>query len=114
MMRFKESREKAGYTQKEAAISLDVSVQAVSYWETGSRMPSVDKILQMCALYNVSADYLLGRTPMEIELVQGDPQPLPDDQLEIIIKADEEAPTADELERRIVEIMERELKKRGL
>lgn len=114
MMRFKESREKAGFTQKEAAISLDVSVQAVSYWETGSRMPSVDKILQMCDLYNVSADYLLGRTPMEIEVIHGDPPPLPDDQFEIVIKADEKAPSADELERRILEIMERELKKRGL
>lgn len=114
MMRFKESRERAGFTQKEAAINLDVSVQAVSYWETGSRMPSVDKILQMCDLYKVSADYLLGRMPMDIEVIHGDPPPPGDDEFEFVIQPDEKTPTADELERRIMEVVDRELKKRGL
>ena len=114
MMRFKESREKAGYTQKEAAFNLDVSVQAVSYWETGSRMPSVDKILQMCDLYKVTADYLLGRTPMEIDVIHDDPPPLPPEQIEMVFSTEENAPSADELERRIIEIMAKEFEKRGL
>lgn len=110
MMNFKECRERAGLTQKEAAISLDVSIQAVSYWETGSRVPSVEKILQMCDLYNVTADYLLGRTPMDIEVIHGDPPPLGDDEVELVFEQDEKTPTADELERMIVDIVRRELK----
>ena len=113
MMRFKESREQAGLTQKEAAISLDVSVQAVSYWETGARMPALDKVLQMCDLYKVSSDYLLGRTPMEIKVIQGEPPPLPEGQLEFVFEP-EETPTADELERKIIDVVTQELKKRGL
>lgn len=111
MMRFKECRERAGITQKEAALNLDVSIQAVSYWETGSRMPTVDKILQMCDLYNTSADYLLGRVPMPIEVIHGDPPPLQDGEVELVFEADEKTPSADELERMITDIVLRELKK---
>lgn len=113
MTRFKESREKAGLTQKEAALSLDVSVQAVSYWETGSRMPSVEKILQMCDLYNVTADYLLGRAPMEVTAIQGE-APTPEQGRFQLVFGPGETPTLDELEAKILNVLEKELKKRGL
>lgn len=113
MTRFKESREKAGLTQKEAALSLDVSVQAVSYWETGSRMPSVEKILQMCDLYNVTADYLLGRAPMEVTAIQGEAPPPEQGRFQLVFEQDQ-TPTPDELEAKILNVLEKELKKRGL
>ena len=112
--RYKECREQAGLTQKEVSIILDVSIQAVSYWETGARSPSIEKILQMCDLYKVSADCLLGRTPMEIEIKHEAPPPLGDGEFEIVIEPNEKTPAADELERRIVEVVAKELKKRGL
>lgn len=59
--RFKECRIAAGLTQKEVASALQISVQAVSYWESGSRKPSHDNCLSLASLYNVSIDYLLGR-----------------------------------------------------
>ena len=61
MNNFKKCRELTGMTQKEAAIILKVSVQAVSFWETGDRMPSYENLLQMADLYNVTTDELLGR-----------------------------------------------------
>lgn len=108
MTRFKESREKAGLTQKEAALSLDVSVQAVSYWETGSRMPSVEKILQMCDLYNVTADYLLGRTPMEVTAIQGEAPPPEQGRFQLVFEPDQ-TPTPDELEARILSALQNQL-----
>lgn len=59
---FKRYRELRGMTQKEVAFRLKVSVQSVSYWETGERMPSYDKLVQLAELYNTTTDSLLGRT----------------------------------------------------
>lgn len=65
--RFKECRIQANMSQKEVAGALKVSVQAVSYWENGNRMPSHENCSALASLYNVSIDYLLGReeTPVD-------------------------------------------------
>lgn len=62
MNNFKKYRELQGLTQKEVAILLKVSVQAVSYWENGTRMPSYENLVQMADIYHVTTDELLGRT----------------------------------------------------
>ncbi len=67
MLKLKEARERAGLTQKEIALSLGVSVQSVSNWEVGNREPSIEVILKICNLCNVSADSLLGRVPFEVK-----------------------------------------------
>ncbi len=67
MFKLKEAREKAGLTQKEIAVSLGVSVQSVSNWEVGNREPSIDVMVKICNLCNVSADELLGRVPFDIK-----------------------------------------------
>ena len=113
MFKFKECREKAGLTQKAAAISLKVSVQSISNWETGTRSPGLDQVVKLAELYGVTTDYLLGRTPMEIKVIQGEPPPLPEGQMECVFEP-EETPTADELERKIIDVVTQELKKRGL
>lgn len=59
--RFKACREACGMTQKEVAISLGVSIQAVSFWETGERIPQPEKLLQIADLYGVPLDALFGR-----------------------------------------------------
>lgn len=100
--------------QVKLAEILGTSQATITFWETGKRIPDVEMLCKIADYFNVTTDYLLGRTPMEIEVIHGDPPPLPPDQFELVIKADEEAPTADELERRIIEIMEREFEKRGL
>ena len=62
MNSFKACREKKGYTQKEVAFALKISVQAISYWETGERMPSYEKLFQLADLYKTTTDELLGRS----------------------------------------------------
>lgn len=64
MNHFKRCREMSGYTQKQVAISLKISVQAVSYWESGERKPSYETLLRLADLYRVSTDELLGRVPV--------------------------------------------------
>ena len=52
-----------GYTQEQIANKLFISTQAVSKWEKGSSIPSIDNLLALSDLYDVSLD----------ELVQGSP-----------------------------------------
>lgn len=56
MNNMKRCREKAGFTQKEVAISLKVSVQSVSFWEKGERVPSLENAIALAKMYNCSLD----------------------------------------------------------
>lgn len=60
MNRFKELRNKYGYSQKELAEILFVNQTAVSQWERGVTTPNKSSLAKLCELFNVSADYLLG------------------------------------------------------
>ena len=54
-----ELRKKKGLSQIELAEALNVSRQAVSKWETGAALPSVDNLLSLREPYNVSLDEML-------------------------------------------------------
>lgn len=110
----KELRKSRKLNQASLAEALDMSQATITFWENGKRMPDIEMLCKIADYFNVTTDYLLGRTPMEIEVIHGDPPPLQDDQFEIVIKADEKAPSADDLERRVLEIVTREFEKRGL
>ena len=51
-------RDKAGISQMSLAHQLGVSRQAVSRWESGDTMPSMDKLKAMAKIYDVSLDWL--------------------------------------------------------
>ena len=52
-------RKEKGLTQLQAANELDVSRQAISKWESGSAVPSIENLKLLSELYGVPADYLL-------------------------------------------------------
>ena len=52
-------RKARGWSQEELADRAGVSRQAVSRWESGSAKPDADKIIAICDLFGISADYLL-------------------------------------------------------
>ncbi len=54
-----EKRKQKGMTQNELADALFVSRQAVSKWEMGNSIPSLEVLLEMTKLFNVSIDYIL-------------------------------------------------------
>lgn len=52
-------RKARGWSQEELAEKVGVTRQAVSRWESSSAKPDADKIIAICDLFGVSADYLL-------------------------------------------------------
>ena len=52
-------RKKRGLSQEELAITLGVSRQAVSKWETTEAKPDTDKIVALAEFFEVTTDWLL-------------------------------------------------------
>lgn len=60
--RLKELREKKDVSQAILAKELGVSKSTVSLWETGDTLPDAKAIFDLSTYYDVSTDYLLGKT----------------------------------------------------
>lgn len=60
--RIKELRKKNGLTQVDLAKLLNVTKGTVSTWETNSRKPSFETLDEMCGIFHVGMDYLIGRS----------------------------------------------------
>ena len=58
--RISEYRRAMGLTQEELAEKLYVTRQAVSKWENGSSIPSIDTVYELSRLFSVSFEELLG------------------------------------------------------
>lgn len=57
-----ELRQDRGLRQKDLARVLHLAESSISNFETGQRLPKSDSICRICDYFNVSADYLLGRS----------------------------------------------------
>ena len=55
-------RKEKGITQKQAALDLGISQALLSHYEKGLRECGLDFLIRLCDYYNVSSDYILGRT----------------------------------------------------
>ena len=62
MNNFKECRERKNLTVDEVSKKLCISKTAIYNVENDKNTPSVDNLVQFAELYEVSIDYLLGRT----------------------------------------------------
>ena len=58
--RLKEVRKDKHDTQASLARKLNVSLSTVKSWEREKSAPSHELLVQICKLYNVSSDFLLG------------------------------------------------------
>ena len=58
----KNLRNNYGISQKDFAFALGVSQQTVASWEVGRTEPSNDLLKAIADYFNVSTDYLLGRS----------------------------------------------------
>lgn len=59
-IRLKELRLENALTQKQIAQLLNKSETGYASWEQGLSEPSINDIRELCKIFNVSADYLLG------------------------------------------------------
>ncbi|MBP3937375.1 MAG: helix-turn-helix transcriptional regulator [Clostridia bacterium] len=62
-----------GWTQVQLAQKLSVTKQTVSNWENDNIQPSIDMLIKLSKIFNVSTDYLLGLTPNNFISVDGLP-----------------------------------------
>ncbi len=62
MNRIKELRTQRKITQEELGNIINVQKAAVSKYELGRAVPSTDVLTKLASFFNVSVDYLLGRT----------------------------------------------------
>ena len=56
----KNLRKEFGFSQKQMAEKLCISQQTYSDYENGKTEPNYDSIIEICKIFNVTADYLLG------------------------------------------------------
>ncbi|HDX9690858.1 helix-turn-helix transcriptional regulator [Bacillus thuringiensis] len=57
--RLKEEREKRNWSQNDLAEKIHVSRQSVSKWETGKNYPSIEIIIHLSDLFDITIDELL-------------------------------------------------------
>ena len=55
-------RQEKGISQRQASTALGISQALLSHYENGAREPGLVFVVKACDFYNVSADFLLGRT----------------------------------------------------
>lgn len=72
MNRIKELRNEKGLLQSDVAKYIGKSERIVGFYEKGERDPNTDTLLKLSELFNVSIDYILGKsdvkTPKTINL----------------------------------------------
>ena len=59
MKGLREIRKIKGYSQLKVAMDLNISREALSYYETGKRSPDLDMLVKLSEYFNVSIDYLI-------------------------------------------------------
>lgn len=65
MNRIKELRKANGYSQQKLAQILNVHQTAISQWETERTNPDIDIASQLSDLFDVSLEYLLGKSDIK-------------------------------------------------
>ena len=59
--RLRQLRKSRAMSQEDLGRALGVSKVSISGYEKGTRMPSMDVLLSILRMFDVSADYMLGR-----------------------------------------------------
>ncbi len=59
MKGLKEIRKRKGYSQLKVAFDLNISREALSYYENGKRSPDIQMLCRMSDYFKVSIDYLI-------------------------------------------------------
>lgn len=107
-------RKAAKLSQEAAAEKLGTTVRTYGSWERNERQPDYQILCKVADLFDVSTDFLLGRTSMEIETYKKNPPPISEGEREIVIQLDGEELPGPEFEKRVLQILNQELDRRGI
>lgn len=69
--KLRELRINHGISQIELGKALAVTKQTISNWENDNILPSIEMLVKIADYFNVTTDYLLGRTEQEQLNVSG-------------------------------------------
>lgn len=61
-MKLRELRKEKGISQLKLAMDLNMSQNTISRYETGDREPGISDLIKLAEYFDVSIDYLVGRT----------------------------------------------------
>ena len=61
-------RERKGFSQKEVAISLGVAPPQISKWESGTTEPTLENLIKLSELYEITLDEIIGRPQLDSTL----------------------------------------------
>ncbi len=67
MKGLKTIRLQKGYCQLKVSLALNISREALSYYENGKRSPDIEMLKKMSAYFNVSIDYLINGTEFKAQ-----------------------------------------------
>jgi len=70
--RLRDLRKSIGLTQPELADVVKTTKQAISQYERGVRRPDFETLESLCDYFNVSSDYILGKSDVTVRLVDSD------------------------------------------
>lgn len=59
-IRLKEARKDSGMTQQEVADKIGLTNMAISHFECGRRLPSLENYVRIVRALGLNADYMLG------------------------------------------------------
>jgi len=80
--KLKALRNEKGWTQQQLAEKVELVSASISAYEQGAKSPSVEVLIKLCSLFNVSSDYLLGLSDsMELKM-----SALTDDQTQLVMR----------------------------
>ena len=70
--RLRELRVQSNYSQQDLADKMGVTKQTISQYERGVRKPDMDTLTALCDIFNVSSDYLMGKSDVTVRLLNSD------------------------------------------
>ena len=80
--KLKAARKARSLTQQQLADKVDLVKGSISAYEQNAKYPSLEVLIKLCTLFNVSADYLLGLSDdMQCKL-----SALTDEQMQLILR----------------------------
>lgn len=97
--RIKDLRKRHRMSQTELSKFVNVSQATVTAWETGKAEPSSSALNKLADFFDVSADYILGRT--NVENINSRKKITIDEAMDTIMSADGKEPT--EHDRKLME-----------
>ena len=68
MKNLKIIREEYNITQIKLSTEIEVSQEAISAYESGKALPSVETLIKLAKYFNTSTDYLLGLTDNSLKI----------------------------------------------